>query len=130
MRVATTIAQTIVRIAGLIMITLGILIWTGNDAVIPAHIAVGVVLILSLWALAFLGMEAGVDRRLVVLAIVWGFITPLLGLVQGLLLVGSAHVLIQVLHLLGGLAAIGLAENLAARIKRTREAPQLQQPSK
>jgi hypothetical protein len=119
MRIATTIAQTIVRIAGLIMITLGVLIWTGNEAVIPVHIAVGVVLILSLWVLAFLGMEAGVGRRFVVLAIAWGFITPLLGLTQGLILVGDAHVLIQVLHLLVGLGAIGQAENLARRIKRT-----------
>lgn len=126
MRTATIIAQTIVRIAGLIMILLGIVIWTGNDSVIPVHIAVGVVLVLSLWVLAFLGMRAGVDWRFVALAFVWGLITPALGLTQEMLLKGDAHIVIQAIHLLVGLAAIGQAENLATRIKHNLN-PALQQ---
>jgi len=43
---------------------------------------------------------------------------PVLGLAQDRLLPGSAHWLIQVLHLLVGLAAIGQGEALAARILR------------
>jgi hypothetical protein len=53
----------------------------------------------------------------VVLAAVWGLIVPILGLTQTNLLVGSTHWLIEVLHLLVGLGAIGMAEGLAARVK-------------
>ena len=41
-----------------------------------------------------------------------------LGMTQNRLLVDGAHSIIQVLHLLVGIAAIGLAESLAAKIKR------------
>ena len=42
---------------------------------------------------------------------------PVLGLTQTRLLTGSAHWLIEVLHLLVGVAAVGMAEGLAARVK-------------
>jgi uncharacterized membrane protein YuzA (DUF378 family) len=54
---------------------------------------------------------------LVALAAVWGLVVLVLGLNQTRLLVGSAHWLIEVLHLLVGIAAVGMAEGLAARIK-------------
>src|SRR5262249_2134403 len=72
---------------------------------------------LALWTLASLAAVAHVTPGLVLLAFVWGLIVPLLGLTQTQLLPGSAHWLIQVLHLLVGLGAIGQAEGLAARIK-------------
>jgi hypothetical protein len=57
-------------------------------------------------------------------AIVWGLVVPILGLNQDRLLVGSAHWVIEVLHLLVGLGAVGLAERLARAIK-ARQAPAL-----
>jgi len=41
-----------------------------------------------------------------------------LGITQNRLLVDGARSIIQVLHLLVGIAGIGLAERLAAKIKR------------
>jgi hypothetical protein len=73
--------------------------------------------VFGLWTLAALAARAGVRPPLVALAAVWGLIVPILGLTQTRLLVGSAHWLIEVLHLLVGVGAIGLAEGLAARIK-------------
>jgi hypothetical protein len=120
MRIATTVAHILARVTGLTQIVLGLVIWIFDpDAVIPVHIAVGLALVLSLWTLAFLAAEAGVSRGLVILAVFWGFLAPVLGLTQGQLLVGDAHWVIQVVHLLVGLGAIGLADTLAARIKRT-----------
>jgi hypothetical protein len=118
MRTATTVAQYAVRIAGVLQLGLGIIIWTGTDAVIPVHVIVGSVLVLSLWVLAYIGSQAGVDRRLVGLAVLWGLITPLYGLYHELILPGDAHIVIQALHLLVGFVAIGLSEMLSARIKR------------
>jgi hypothetical protein len=119
MKTVTTIAHTLVRLAGLTAIVLGVLFWTGNvRGLIPVHMLLGLVLVLSLWTLAFLAARAGVDRRFVALAVVWGFVVPVLGLTQGQLLPGDYHWVIQVVHLLVGLGAMGQGEGLAARIKQ------------
>src|SRR5919201_936047 len=108
MKTATTVALTLVRATGLIQIVTGVLFWTGNAlALIPAHMLSGLVLVLALWALALLGARAGVSPGFVALAVLWG-----------LLVVGLALTQTQVLHLLIGLAAMGLAQNLATRIRR------------
>ena len=103
---------------GLIQIVLGGFIWTGNaDSLIRMHIANGVMLVVSLLALAILAAFARVNPALVALAIVWVLVVLILGLTQERLLPGSAHWVIQVVHVLVGLAAIGQAENLAHAIK-------------
>ncbi|HUY79116.1 MAG TPA: hypothetical protein VMV29_20265 [Ktedonobacterales bacterium] len=119
MNTTTTVFQWIARIAGLIVIVLGILLWTGNfDQLKSIHMLFGITVVLALWALAVLGAFSGVGVGFVALAIVWGIIVPLLGITQESLFPGGAHWLIQILHLLLGLGAIGQAENLARRIKR------------
>ena len=118
MRAAITVAQMVVRLLGTVMLILGSLFWTGNAlSLIPVHMLVGVVLVLTLWTLAILAAVRHVHPGLVTLAIAWGLLLPILGLSQASLLPGPAHWLIQVLHLLVGLAAIGLAETLARRGK-------------
>ncbi len=121
MKTATTVAQMLVRAAGLVNIVLGVFFWTGHAlALIPVHMDVGYVLVLSLWALAVLAARAGVTPAFVGLAAVWGFLVPALGMTQDRLLVGNAHWVIQVLHLLVGLGAMGQAEGLAAGIRQGR----------
>ena len=130
MRIATTVAHLLARVTGLTQLVLGLVIWILHpDGVIPVHIAVGLALVLALWTLAFLAAEAGVSRGLVILAVFWGLLTPVLGLTQGQLLIGDAHWVLQVVHLLVGIGAMGLAERLAARIKRT-TGPVLQEATK
>ncbi len=124
MRTATTVAQMLVRASGLLLIVLGVLFWTGNAlSLIPLHMLLGLVLVLSLWTLAVIAARAGVSRGLVALAIVWGLVVLALGITQTRLLPGSAHWVIQVLHLLVGLGAMGQAEGLAARIRRAESRP-------
>jgi hypothetical protein len=118
MRRATTTAQMLVRACGVVQLVLGGLFWTGNArGLVPLHMLVGFLLVLGLWTLAALAARAGVRPPLVAVAAVWGLIVPILGLSQDQLLVGSAHWVIEVLHLLVGLGAIGQAEGLAARIR-------------
>ena len=120
MKTATTIAVMLVRLTGLVEIVLGLLFWTGNATnLVRVHVQVGVVLVLALWALAVLAALAGVSRGLVVLAFVWGVAVVILGLRQAEFLTGPLHWVVEVLHFLVGLGAIGLAEMLAARSKRT-----------
>lgn len=119
MRTANTVAQMLVRICGLVQIVLGVLFWTGNAGqLIPVHILVGLLLVISLWVVAGIGLRTGVPVGLGILAIAWGVIVPILGLTQDSLAPGGAHVLIQVLHLAIGLIAIGLAETIGRRTRQ------------
>ena len=56
---------------------------------------------------------------LVALGIAWGLIVVALGMTQNQLLPGDFHWVIKVLHLLVGIAALGIAERLAGSIKRS-----------
>jgi hypothetical protein len=121
MKIATVVAQMLIRFTGWIQIVLGLLFWTGNAlGLIPVHMLVGLVLVISLWVLAGLAALARVHPGFVVLAAVWGLIVPVLGFTQAQLLPGDFHWVIQVLHLLVGLAAMGLGERLAAGIRLAR----------
>ena len=120
MKTATTVAQMLVRFTGLINIVLGVLFWTHHAlTLIPVHMQVGYVFVLSLWVLALLAARAGVNPAFVGLAIVWGFLVSALGMTQDRLLVGNIHWVVQVLHLLVGMVGMGQAEGLAARIRQS-----------
>ena len=124
MQIAVTVVQNLVRVCGLILIVLGVLFWSGNAlTLIPLHILVGLVLVLALWAMAFLAARAGVRPGLVILAFLWGLLVPIFGLTQDQMLLGDAHWVIRVLHLLVGLGAIGQSEGLAVRIRQARALP-------
>ena len=119
MKRTATVLLMIIRGSGLILILLGIAIWTGRaDQVIPIHRVFGFLLVLSLWALAFIAARSGVSMGWVALAVIWGLIAPILGLTQESILTGDWHWTIQVLHLLIGLGAIGQGESLARQMKR------------
>ncbi len=119
MKQTATAAQPVVGLIGLVMITLGLLFWSGNAlSLVPVHMLLGLLLVALLWTLAIMGIRAHVAAGLVVLAIVVGFVVPILGLLQSGLLTGQLHWIIRGTHLLVGLIAIALAEGLAARIKR------------
>jgi hypothetical protein len=113
----------LLRFTGLIALILGILFWTRNAlALVPIHMLLGIIIVLALWTLAFLAARAGVSIGLVALAFVWGVIVVVLGMTQTSLLPGSLHWIVQVIHLLVGLGAMGQGETLAARIKRSQAA--------
>jgi hypothetical protein len=118
MKTAITTCQMLIRVTGLLQILLGVTFWTGNALnLIPVHMFIGLVLVLSLWILAVLAARTGVKPGLVALAAVWGAIVLALGVTQTQLLPGAAHWVIQVLHLVVGLAAMGLGERLARMSK-------------
>jgi hypothetical protein len=108
-----------VRIGVLIEIVLGILFWTGNaDSLQIVHIVIGILVVLSLWTLGIAqGMQGG-SFGLALATFVVGFLLALVGLFQTRWLIGSNHWVIQVIHLLLGLSAIGLAEMISGRYRR------------
>ena len=121
MKTTTTLIQMTLRASGLLLLVLGLAIWTGHDQLTQIHELLGLVLVLSLWALAFFAARARVSTGLVMLAAAWGLGAAILGIVQGQLLTGDWHWTIQVLHLLIGLGAIGQGEILGNRMRRIAE---------
>jgi hypothetical protein len=113
---ATRIAA---RLIAVVQVVLGVLFWTGHaDSLVNVHIAIGLLLVVDLWIAVGLGLRAGAPIGLAALAVAWSVGMPIFGLVQTNLLPGSAHVVIQVVHLVVGLAAVGLVEALAGASDR------------
>ena len=118
MRSTITALQMGIRVVGVVQLALGLAFWTGNLlGLVDLHQLLGILLVLALWTQAFLAARAGVEPRLVAVAVVWGLIVPIVGLTQTSLLTGSLHWLIQVIHLLLGIGLLAMAENLATRAK-------------
>ena len=116
---AAKMCLMLVRLTGLVQIGIGIGLWMGHGlSLTTAHMWIGVVLVLSLWALAFLGARVHVSGGLVALALIWGLITVGFGMAQTRIMPGAHHEIIRVLHLLVGVAAIGMGEMLGKRIKK------------
>ncbi len=115
-KTATTLLM-LVRVTGLFQLILGILFWSGSaTSLIPLHITVGILFVLALLGLAVLALRAA--GGLATASIVWGVVVAVLGFTQTGLVPGAAHWVIQVLHLLVGIAAIGLGETLGGRLRR------------
>jgi hypothetical protein len=113
-----TIARTIVIVAGLVQIVLGLLFWSGiGKGLVPVHATIGFILVLSLLTLTFLAARAGAPTGLVALVAVWAVVVPVFGIAQTHLVVGSGHWIIQAIHLLLGGAAMGLASVLGSRVQ-------------
>jgi hypothetical protein len=114
-----TLAGWTVRVAGLVVLVLGLIVWTDAYPVAtPLHMLAGIVLVVGLWAVALLAARAGAATSLVAVAIGWGLLTVAFGLTQDQLLPGDAHVVVEVAHLVVGLVAIGLGEAITAQARR------------
>jgi hypothetical protein len=118
MRSTVTAIQMGIRAVGVVQLILGLAFWTGNLlGLVDLHQLLGILLVLGLWTQAALAHRAGVPVGLVAGAAVLGLVVAVVGLTQRELLSGSAHVVIEVVHLLLGLGLLALAESLAVRAK-------------
>jgi hypothetical protein len=109
----------VVRVTFLIQLVLGIALWTGRfDQVKLIHIVFGILLIAGLWVVAAVGARSGVAFGLVVLAFLWGAFVIVFGLTQERIFPDTGHWIVQILHLLVGIGAVGQAENIGWRIRQ------------
>lgn len=112
------------RIFALITLILGILLWLKvlPDGVVMIHMLLGLLAMFSLWTIAFGAATArkGANIGLAIGGFVLGLLLPIVGLGQlsFLQLNASTHWIIQVIHLLLGITAIGFGESIAARMRR------------
>lgn len=120
MKSIVLIARSLISLFGIALLVLGILFWTGHAlSLVPLHAMVlGGLFVVCLWVLAVLGFLAPGNRGFALLVLVWSLIVPALGVAQLNLLPGSGHWVIQVVHLLVGIIAMGLGHALARRLGR------------
>jgi hypothetical protein len=109
------ITRIVVLALGVIQLGLGIALWSGSlDQLKPLHMAIGSIFVIGLWVLAFLCARAGAKPVLVAFTVIWGLITPAIGFTQEKILPDGGHWIIQVVHLIIGVVALGLADRLPA----------------
>lgn len=105
--------------AGGLALLLGLVLWSGNgNAYTNLHMILGIVVVLALWALATTALQRGEQHGLAVTALVWGLITPVIGVLQVQLLPGSSHVIIQIVHLVLGAGAIAIGNRLTSGVSQ------------
>jgi hypothetical protein len=113
------IARSLIGLFGIALVVLGILFWDGRAlSLLPVHMALGGLFVICLWVLAVLGLLTRGARGFALLVLVWSLIVPALGVEQLSLLPGSSHWVVQAVHLLVGLIAMGLGHSLARRLGR------------
>lgn len=111
--------QWVVRIAGLVAILLGMSFWTGPGiAPVSVHMTFGGLVALALAILAVTALVNRVRPPVAVVALLWAIATVAVGTVQDWWVGAGSHVLIEVVHFVLGVGAIGLAEMLAAALNR------------
>jgi hypothetical protein len=121
---AVKLAVRVLLACGAALLVLGIVVWTGHgDALIPVHIAIGVVLVLALWTLAAIAAHAGVRIGTVTFAAAWGLAVAVFGMTQEHLLDGRWHWTIQVVHVVVSMGAIWWGRRLAELIHRAASEP-------
>lgn len=117
MKIAIIVSRVLLGISGVALLLLGILFWTGHAlTLVPLHMLLGALLVLSMWMLVAISLHARTAMGFAAVVLVWSLIVPLLGMAQMQLLPGSGHWVVQVLHLLVGIAAMGLGGVLAKRL--------------
>jgi hypothetical protein len=117
------------RIAGGIVLLLGILFWSGNAyALLPLHLLLGILLVLTLWTVAACSLRVNGFSPLAAVAIVWGVVVPVFGMTQSGLLVGSLHWIVRVLHLAVGIVMLALIERMARTIGAQAPGPRTAAP--
>ncbi len=116
---AARIAGMALRLFFLINLVLGLYFWiSGNETLVGLHMLVGILFVVSLWIFsALVGLQTG-SIELVVGSFVLGLLIVIFGLTQTNILVGSSHWLVQVVHLLLAILALGFAEMYGARARR------------
>jgi hypothetical protein len=119
MKATTIVVQTLIRLVWLTLIVLGALFWSGNAlTLVTTHMDLGVIFVILLWIMAILAFFARAGIALPIVAIIWGFIVAIYGMMMMHLVASGSSWPAGVVHLLIGIVGIGFAEMLGARIKR------------
>ena len=84
------------------------------------HMWLGILFVLALWTLAVLCARSGAPAGMVIAAFVWGVVILGFGLMQVRILPGPSHWIVRVLHLLFGIAGMGVAAAMTVRTRASK----------
>ncbi len=118
---AIRIASIVLSFSGLFALILGLLFW-GHLAthLIPLHMLLGFLVVGALWVVGIgQAFFRGGSWALAAGAFIVGVLIAALGTTQTSLMVGEYHWVVQVVHLVLGLAAIAIGHIAAARYRKT-----------
>jgi hypothetical protein len=120
MNMVIQIASILLRICGTLALILGLLFWVGIGLnLIAVHMLLGLLVVLLLWIVG--GGQAfskNGNWMLAIGALALGALVIVFGLRQSALLVGPFHWVIQVIHLLLGVLAVGIGQISVARYRK------------
>ncbi len=116
MNTSVTVLRWIIRLVFIVSLILGIMLWTGNGVgYLRLHMWLGFIITFALLLLAIIGFVARMRPVLPLIALIWAVLLPVLGIAQLHIAPGPNHWIVQVLHVIIGIGAIGLAEVLGKR---------------
>lgn len=114
---ASKLLSWILRIALLVALGLGLALWNGRGyAYLRLHMWLGFIVTFALLLLVILSFVSRVNPAIPFVALLWAVALPVIGIAQLRILPGHNHWVIQTMHLVLGLGAIGLGEVLTKRI--------------
>ena len=119
MRAATLGLRWVVRLTGLLQLAVGLAFWSGNLLqLLQFHQLDGLLFTLAFLAVVVLAAIVRVGLGPILLGLVCVVVVPVLGVMQARILNGpdDPHWIVQVLHLVVGVGAIGVADRLAGAV--------------
>ena len=117
MNLASKLLVWILRIAFLVALGLGLALWSGHAyAYLQLHMWLGFIITFALLSMVILSFLSRVSPALPFVALLWAVALPVIGIAQLRILPGHNHWVIQTIHLILGLGAIGLGEVLGKRM--------------
>ncbi len=116
MALSTVILRWIIRVAFLVGLLLGVALWLGRGySLLRLHMWLGFIVAFALLLVVILSLLARVKPVLPIITLLWAVALPVIGIAQLHMMPGADHWIIQVIHLILGLGAIGLGEALSKR---------------
>lgn len=120
MRTFVLVLQMVIRVLWVVNLVLGILFATGNLlGLVMLHETFGILIAICLLLLSVFAIARGRAVGLAAAGIVVAILLPVVGEGQLHVLTGSNHWVVEVVHVLVAIAAIGIAEPLGLQLRRS-----------
>lgn len=115
MKMLIKINLMLLRVLVLVLLVMGVMVWMGHVNLVQGHIGLGFLFALLVLLQGLLGGLAGAGWGLAGWSVVWAVLLPVIGLGQRAVMLGGAHWVVQLVHLLFGLAAMPIVERIGKR---------------
>ena len=105
----------------MLALILGLLLWAHTaPQFVSLHMLLGLVVVAALWVIGIAqAFTSNGSWLMATVALILGAVILYLGMIQASVMVGALHWIIQIIHLLLGLAAIGVGHMAAARYRKS-----------